>query len=370
MSPRTSFALAISALLSASATAQTQTPATFGQVDHVTPLQTVTYDLATGTYTSDSGSGVVGRAPLTCYTNSTTSGSFGLVAPGEEWLDWGDKACSLTGFIDGFTIGYATTALDPGMGGPGASLDIAIFEGSAGGGVLGTEIGRFTLTGLPGSSDGVSAAGFTLPLTLSTPIILCDGDVGWSYVGVDGVSGPLLIGTTGVCFSSVDPSTGTADCFDVYTTPATGASYVGTFGFMTAGIASFYITFQEHDGSSSTSSVINGTGVNPALLSEVATATPNSTWTANIDLTGHPLALATVVAVSDSAISPILIAAGEVLIDPTLILFQDIALGTHTAMVPKAPGLLGDDLVVQGAIFDPSSGGLILLNAITFTLGL
>lgn len=342
-------------------------------------LPTLEYDLATGAQSfvapvSAGGQGGVQRALAACYSNSTTVGSYAVPAVGEEWIDWGDKDCDVTGFLGGFTVGYATTALDISGGGPGASLDIAIYEGTSGGGAafLGTEIGRFSFTGLPGRTGTAAVAAYALPVSLPSALRLRDGDIGWSYVGVDGVSGPILVATSGTCFGTPDPATGTEDCFDIFTAPAPVGPYLGTAAFMTPGIASFYLETEEHDGSGSTSAVINGTGINPLLFSEVSTPIPSHVWTTMIDVSGHPGAVATIVVFSNDAFGPVNLSFGELLVDiaPASFFFQDVALGTHMAVAPVAPGLLGEDVYTQGAIFDPSSGGLLLVNGITFTMNL
>lgn len=342
-------------------------------------LPTLHYDLATGAQyfsgpTAVGGQGGVQRVLMSCYANDSFVGSYTAPAAGEEFVGWGDKTCSLTGFLGGFVLGYGTTALDTSLGGPGASLELALYQGTTGGGhaYLGTQVARFTFSALPGRT-GSAAAGFLLPVSLATPLRLCDGDIGWGYAGTDGLSGPILVATTGTCFGTPDPVTGTEDCFDVYVAPAPTGAYLGTFAFGTPGISSFYLELEEYDGSSSTSSVFNGTGVNPMLFTEVSTPIPTHPWVTMIDTTGHPGALATIVALSNDTFGAIPTAFGELLIDvtPANYFFEDIVLGEmHTLVAPKAPSLLGEDIYTQGAIFDPTAGGLILLNGITFTMDL
>lgn len=345
-------------------------------------LPTLYYDLATGTQqftasTSPTGAGSPGgiqRVLVPCYANNAVVGSYFPLGAGEEFVDWGDKTCDLIGFLGSFVIAYGTTAADASIGGPGASLDFAIYEGTTGGGTafLGTEIARFSFTGLPGRTTG-APAGYLLPVSLATPLRLCDGDLGWGYAGTDGVSGPILIATTGTCFGTPDPATGTEDCFDVYLAPASTGAYLGTFSFTTPGISSFYLELDEYDGSSSTSSMINGSGVNPVIFTEAATAIPSQPWVTTVETSGFPGAVVTVVALSNAALGPVTTAFGELLIDitPANYFFEDIVAGeVHTMIAPKAPGLLGEDIFTQGAVFDPSSGGLILANGITFTMDL
>lgn len=304
----------------------------------------------------------------TCYLNTSLAGSSAMISAGEEWVDWGVKGCALTGFVGSFRFGYATTAMDPSVGGPGAVIDIALYENTNGNGDPGTQVFRTRFVGLPGSTDG-SSVSFIVPVALFTPIRMCQGKIGWGYTGVDGLSGPLLVNTSGTCGGATDPATGTVDCFDAYMAPATAASYVNNFN-LGNGITSFYMEVEEHTGASSTSAVFNGTGCNPVLFSELATPRPSQPWITGIDLTNNPTAVATAVVVSIAEITPFKFPFGELLIDVTNTVASDVALGVHQAIMPKAPGLLGTPIFTQGVIVDPIGPGVVLLNGITFTLGL
>lgn len=337
------------------------------------------YDATTGTGSFVASPTQIGggtqKALVTCYSNSNFSGSFATVPLNNEWVDWGDKACGTTLFVEGFQIGYGTRANDPSIGGPGASVTISLYQGTSGGGsaFLGTNIATFALTGLPGTTTPGSAAAFSLNVTITSGAIpVGDGDIGWGYVGVDNVTGPLLVLTSGVCFTTPDPVTGTEDCFDRFTAPASVGPYLGTSTFTTAGRASFWLTLSEHDGSSTTSMVVNGTGVNPLLYTEVAPPILSQPWATTIDTTSFPGAVATAIAFCDDPFGPVMIGAGELLVDvssPSL-LFIDVALGSHVNMAPMDLSLIGNPIHTQGSIFDPSSGGLVLVNGIDFTLGL
>lgn len=376
--------LAVGALSQGSASAQqseaSATPSIEMVTGPVTQLPPYEYDLRTGTgrFVSDPavitpGPAGVLKTPVTCYSNIAFVGSLGLPPINNEWVDWGDKSCGMTQFVEQFQIGYASRRADASIGGPGASLDIALYQGTSGGGFafLGTEIARFAFTGLPGRTGGVGTfSAYSLTITITSgPIPVCDGDIGWGYTDVDGDTGPLLVATTGVCFGAPDPLTGTEDCFDRYTAPASAGGYLGTSAFTTVGRASFWMRIDEHDGSSTTSATVNGTNVNPLIYTQAAPPVLAQPWNTMIDTTAYPGAVATAIAFCDDPFPPTMIGAGELLVDistPSL-LFIDIALGAHTNAAPKDLSLVGNSIHTQGAVYD---GMLHLANGIDFTLGL
>ncbi len=221
-----------------------------------------------------------------CYSNSAFAGFFTTIGVvGDEFVDWGIKSCGLTGNVCEFIFGYGTTALDPGAGGPGASIDIAFYPGYTGlCGALPAPAAIYSFTGLPGSPDGVSATAFSITVDISTiGFAAGDGPLGWSYIATDTVSGPLLISTAGTCGGPGDPGTGTQDCFDIYS--PTGGACLGTFVFGTAGIASFWMEIGEDDGSFGPGSQVQrfGTGCNTGVLS-LGSSAPSigSTWDPSI----------------------------------------------------------------------------------------
>ncbi len=223
-----------------------------------------------------------------CYDNGLTffSGLYATQAAGDEDFDWGIKSCNLTGKACEFVFGYGTTALDPGAGGPGASLTVSFYSNYTGscsaGSPTPTPTATYVFTSLPGSPDGVSAVAFTGTVNISSAgFILDDGAIGWSYSSSDGVSGPMLMTTTGPCGGPGDPLTGTEDCFDKHT----GGTCTGTFIFLTPGIASFYMEIGEDDGSFGQGSQVQrfGTGCNVGVL-DLGTLPPRigSSWNPSI----------------------------------------------------------------------------------------
>jgi len=311
-------------------------------------------------------------ALVTSFANTGTSGFFALPALGEEWVDFGSHA-GLSGWISGIQIGYGTLALDVSAGGPGAAMDISIYsDGSTttpqGGCVLATEVIRLSLTGLPGSTTG-GAAGYIVDIDIgSAAARLGSGFLAWGYTNADGNTGPLLI-NVGCC------GTGTSDAFDIYSPgPATAGNCAGTFAFSTPGIASFYLALTEDDGSTPASSVSrNGSGTNPNVFTETASARIGTAWDTHVDASGFPLAVLSAIALSSRQGTPIPAPGlGEILVDvlppnPFLI-WMDGLLSDHWIPVPNDTGLVGVVLYTQAAIVE-ATGAITLTNALDITVG-
>jgi hypothetical protein len=219
MVPKTSLLFAGAALLclgSASSAQKQDTPL----MRRVTqPLQPAQLDLETGTVTR--GPAVVQKAApgyTTCSSlaNLDHSGFVGVdsgvgTANGPcEWIESADKGAGNTvavnsggksGFVTSFAFAYCSAALDTLSGGPGGSARIGFRTGyqrgsANGGGVTGTDVGTFNLSGLPAWTGCSSFFGgfacYLLNVTFgATPLVLPDGPIGWSYqfrdLGTDGV---------------------------------------------------------------------------------------------------------------------------------------------------------------------------------------
>lgn len=234
--PQRTLSLALAACLVGPAVLSAQATA----VPFDGPITHVKYDWATGEITPYTPP----EAPAVSFANTNTSGFFAQQAsPTEEWVDWGVKSAGFDGIVTSFDVGYATTAADPTVGGPGASFTVNIYAGTLGfcdPGDPGTLAGSFPLTGLPGdlTSTGAPAGGVVTVDLSATPMALADGAIGWSYGTSDLASGPLLI-------LAPDPATGTIDAFDLYDPPGTCQ---GTFFFGTGSpFASFYLALTEDD---------------------------------------------------------------------------------------------------------------------------
>lgn len=117
-----------------------------------------------------------------------TNGTGGYLPPNQvdaalpvEFLDWGQ---SNGGTIEGFQIGYATSALSP------ISLKVKFYYGTDDT-RDGDEIASFDLTNLPGSTSGQVEV-FNIDVDISsTPFELPPGNFGYSYVIGDSLTGPL-----------------------------------------------------------------------------------------------------------------------------------------------------------------------------------
>ncbi len=314
-------------------------------------------------------------APGTTFANVTTAGFYAAPLFFEEWVDWGVKAGGLTGAVCTVELGYGTMAVDPSLGGPGASVEIAVYAGTLGGctpGDTAQEKRRFTLSGLPGSLDG-SPAGYVLELELDTETFaLADGPIGWGYVGKDGVTGPLLV------VVGADP-TGNVDLFDLYVpAPATTGFCLGSFALGTPGVASFYLRIEEDDGTQPGSQTPRaGSGVNLGVLSPAAVAPKiGQAWQPSITTPAVASPALDFLALSSVAIPPLFLPGfGEILIgitppNPVLTVGLPTPLGTPFNLnVPFNCSLIGKSVSAQAG--QVSSGGVIgLTDALDITFGI
>ena len=313
--------------------------------------------------------------PGTTFDNVTTAGLFGTPLFAEEWVDWGVKAGGLTGVACTLEFGYATTALDPSIGGPGADLEIAVYAGTVGGCTVGdvaAEVQRLSFTGLPGSLDG-SAAGFTVAYELGgDTFTLADGPIGWSYVGVDGVSGPLLI-TVGA------DATGTVDGFDLYVpAPASTGICLGTFTFSTPGVGSFYLRLEEDDGSEPGSQTPRpGTGFNIGVLSPSATLPKiGQAWAPSLTTPAVATPVLDFLAISSVSMPPFILPGfGELMIgvvapNPLAVISGPLGSGTPFSVpFPLNCSFVGVSLTSQAGQVDVS-GTVGLTDALDFTFGI
>lgn len=338
------------------------------------PARALHLDAATGELTrlAPGASPALGAdTPATSFANTTSAGAFAIPAVGDEWIDWGVKAGGVTGVVCTLEVAYGTNALDPGIGGPGAALDVAVYQGTLGTcgvGDVAVEVFRTSLTGLPGSLDG-SAVSYTLEIDLSkTPFLLTDGPLGWGYVGVDGLTGPLLI-TVGV------DSTSTVDGYDVYApAPAPTGVCQGTSTFFLPNVASFYLRLDEDDGSEPGSQVVRvGSGSNLGVLSLAPTAPKiGQDWLPEIttDAVSGPAVefLAFCNAPDPGTFLPGL---GEALISiaapaPFLTLTQAPGTGPFAVSIPFSCNIIGTPIFTQGGQVGLTIG---LTNAIDIVIG-
>ena len=133
-----------------------------------------------------------------CFVNEFDPSVFwAITSAGQELVDWGIKGCSGTNALAQVQFGYVTESLDPSFAGPGATMDLALYSGTAGTvPSLGTEVVRIPLSGLPGT-DGTGPFFWIIDLTYLAPAevapVLPNGKIGWGYTNVDGVTWPLLV---------------------------------------------------------------------------------------------------------------------------------------------------------------------------------
>lgn len=337
------------------------------------PVQHYELKLATGELTRVDSLDPTGFGQLavsaTAFQNDCTSGSFAGVGT-DEFVDWGTKAGGLSELVTSFDFAYATDAADITIGGPGATVDIAIYEGTTGGGVLGTEVARFAFTGLPAvTTTGFAAFIVSVDLSGGFEFCLADGPIGYGYCSNDpGTTGPLITDI---------PScpNGQVDAFDSWSCPAPGGTFNGTFFFGGAPTASFYMVLNEDDGSEiATTAPNNGTGINPILLDDGGVPPVlGQAWPATVDtgVGGHSVSSILLYKGSLPA-GTLIIGAGEVIVDPFS--GQDFTgtvsgtgINDHSVVVPKDISLIGADYTVQALVY--VGAPVQLSNAIDINLG-
>jgi len=115
----------------------------------------------------------------------------------------------------------------------------------------------------------------------------------------------------------------------------------------------------------------NGSGANPSVLTSTSPPALGTTWSAEIDVSGHPGATSTVLEARGAATSGQFFKFGELLVDlGSLQHFRSVAAVTagvsmHSGPVPNDPGLAGLLSYVQGVIL---GGGAQATNALKLRL--
>ncbi len=299
---------------------------------------------------------------------------------GEDVLNWGSKLCPGASRLRSFTIAYRSTAIDVSQGGPGAAFSLALYTGTTGFGQPGTEVFRRTFTGMP--ADGAPAGptvqyGFidnSEPMVFFTvdfgtePLPLSDGAFGWSFLQLDGDTGPVLV---------VAPKRllGTFDALDIYSPgPATPARYVGTFNYSGSPPANMWIQLDEiANNEVARTTVQNGSGVNPILLSEIFPARIGHVWAARINATvpGIHSPPYTLLLTSAAAAGPLASPYGEVLIDAAQLLRRpQLGEAGYTFAIPAETSLVGFRFFVQGVVLPPAASAAVrLTNALNVRIG-
>ena len=321
----------------------------------------------------------LGAAP--CFDNSRRTldlpdGQYIVSNTGEELLCWGVKNCGGASRLRRVTIQYGTSALDPSLGGPGAAFSFAVYSGTTGWGVFGTEIFRQTFVGLPGRLFGSAGASTYVDLEIDftrAPLPLADAAFGWGFLQLDGQTGPVSV---------VAPRRllGTVNAMDIYGPgPASSGTYVGTFNFggpCDVGgrvCANMYLKLDEIavDELASTR-VLNGSGTNPLILHELFRARLGHIWAAWIDAQDPSGggSLPTLLMVTAAARSPLATPNGELLVALGQRLIPPMpGRGGYSQVIPADHALAGVEIFVQGVVLPTASTPTQLTNALAIRIG-
>jgi hypothetical protein len=349
----------------------------------------VTYDVRQDRTTTvrAASAGALGFGTAICFDNSDVlvpdDPQYPVALIGQDLLNWGFKFCPGASLLRRFTFAYRSEALDTSAGGPGAAFSFALHRGATGFGDPGTEIFRRTFTGLPSrgapASDDVVYFPFgqSAPMVFFTidfgvePLPLDDGPFGWSFLQLDGDTGPVLVRAPRALL-------GTFDAMDIYGPgPAVAANYLGTFNYGgcdgTSLCANMFVQLDEiRNDEVASSTVVNGSGVNPVSLSEVLPARLGGTWAASVSATPPSGANppATLLFVSASALPAVATPWGEVLVHPGLRLAPPIpGEGGYALAIPADVTLAGISFHAQAALVPPTVPTLTLTNALRVRMG-
>lgn len=319
-----------------------------------------------------SGSQAFGSSP--CYDNSDVFFDVDLVTyivsdPGTELVAWGVKRCTGAGRLRNVTLFYVSEAIDASAGGPGGTLQFALYGGTTGFGSPGTELFRRTITGLPSGS----VFGNYLTLDFGTePLPLGNGPIGWGFLQLDGDTGPARV-------RAPRGLLGTIDGLDFYSPgPASAATYVGTFNYGGATgchCANMFIQLDEiADDEVAETTVVNGSGVNPVLLEEVFPPRVGHFWVERVDVPqvgGVGTPPFTVLATTAGLLpAPVATPFGELLVDRGLTLIPpQFEEGTYYRLLPSDLSLVGYEFYTQAAVLPPSSTSITLTNALRHRIG-
>lgn len=292
---------------------------------------------------------------------------------GEDMLAWGTKNCTGASLLRKFTMAYRSEAIDLLSGGPGAVFSIALYSGTRGFGRPGTEIYRHTFTGMP--TNGIGPGGELVLLTVdfgTEPLPLNDGNFGWSFLQLDGDTGPVAVIAPKVLL-------GTIDGLDIYA-PGTArpSNYLGTFNYGGCTVypfqcANMWVQLDEIANSEvASSSGLNGSGTNPVLLSELLPARLGHVWAASVNVpppSFRPPPF-TILFTSAAQFGPAPSPFGEVLIDPAQkLLAPRPGEAGYSFAIPADTTLIGFHFFVQAAVLPPALPAITLTNALNVRVG-
>lgn len=340
--------------------------------------------------------GALGLGGTYCFDNSEIKlpedPQYAVAVIGQDLLNSGRKFCPGASRLRRFTFAYRSEASDRAIGGPGAAFGIALFSGSTAFGNPGVEVFRRTFTGMP--ANGAPASGDVVydhdgtpfltgpaPMVFVTvdfgldPLPLADGAFAWSFLQLDGDTGPVLV-------RAPKATLGTLDAMDVYAGPADPAVYLGTFNYggcdanpFGPPCANMFVQLDEiATGETASTTVLNGSGANPVRLSEVFPARLGTTWVAAVSGIvppgpGNPPS--TLLFLSAGAVAaPVPTTFGELLIDPALRLMAPIpGEGGYALPIPPDVTLAGVRFFAQAAVLPGAAPSLTLTNALRVRMG-
>lgn len=352
-------------------------PGAAPQVRHHGPIEAiehVVYDVASATLrtvrVSAPGELALGSY---CFDSSELSTpvlpvSSVVANPGEDLLNWGFKRCDGAALLRRFSFAYVSTA----PASEGGAFSVALFSGATGFGQPGTEIFRRTFTDVP-SGGGLILRVLTIDFGID-PLPLADGPFGWSYLQMDGATGPVLV-------VAPKPVLGTRDAMDIYRPgPARPANYVGTFNYGGCQVpntldpcASTWMQLDEIRPIELALTVeLNGSGVNPQILHELLPARLGRTFAAAVDIPrpapGFPPP--TALLSSSAAASPVSTRYGELLIDLDQQVFAPLlGQGAYSFAIPADTALVGRRIFLQAALLPPEVPRITLTNALRVRVG-
>jgi hypothetical protein len=335
----------IAALLGPVAFAQDQVqpvPVT-GPVTHLG-----TYDLATHTLASPAPGQADGSAIV--FANTVSNGSFFQPGAGFINMDWGTLSAGGFNDITEVQIGYATTTIGT------VDMTVALHAGATGFGSFGTAT-AYSITGLPGSPDGLPA-GFTVDVTLPSAQNLADGAIGWSYEFFDPGSGPLLIGPPN--------EAGVINAFDQFTS---AGAYVGTFFFGGVPFASFHLQLTGSTPGPTCQTDLGGAGDGSMVLSVCGDPLTTRSDIALLVLDGAP-ASASVHLLLGLTTGSTAFAGGVLVPDPVLAIVTVSADGAGHFETELRGGGGPVNVYLQAAALDgTTSSGKALSNALELVFG-
>jgi len=324
-------------------------------------------DWATGelvTVAGPPGGAAGARAAVDCFTNDASPGNSSHPVAHQELVDWGVKSCGASGLVESFTFAYRTD--HDGVSTP-VECSVAFYLGTTGFGNLGTEVRRFSFSGLPG---GFNTVHFVTVDVHAAPLVLPDGPIGWSFTNDDVGSGGAFGGSGTILAYAPDFTLQTVDALMVYDDPpAPTGTYTGTFNFGPGThVGSIWMTLDEDDGTTPATTALRfGSGVNPSVFFPLTPPRLGTSWNAIIDTASFPGTAATAIAMSTAPTPPLPSPLGEVLVDPSRLVLVDVSNAAHSVGLPLNLDLVGLTAYTQGVIAAPS--GVRLTNAVDITIG-